>query len=157
MAIDERGHVKPQLRTLNVKIPAGVAQGQLIRLSGQGGPGHGGGSPGDLFLKVMIQPDPNVQVDGRNVTMKVFVSPWEAALGGDIQVHTVAGQLTVTVPAGSISGRKLRLRGKGIPGKQPGDLFLELDIAVPSAVTEAQKQAWQTLADAYPGFEARTH
>ncbi len=157
VAIDERGHVKPQLRTLNVKIPAGVAQGQLIRLSGQGGPGHGGGSPGDLFLKVMIQPDPNVQVDGRNVTMKVFVSPWEAALGGDIQVHTVAGQLTVTDPAGSISGRKLRLRGKGIPGKQPGDLFLELDIAVPSAVTEAQKKAWQTLADAYPGFEARTH
>ncbi|MFA7438403.1 DnaJ C-terminal domain-containing protein [Castellaniella sp.] len=153
--IDAQGQVRPQRRTLNVKIPAGVSQGQLIRLAGQGGPGHGGGASGDLFLKVNIQADATVQVDGSDVTMKVFVAPWEAALGGEIHVKTVAGTLSVTVPAGSVAGRKLRLRGKGIPAKKAGDLYLELDIAVPSAVTPEQKQAWQALARAYPGYEVR--
>src|SRR5699024_11112482 len=107
-------------------------------------------------LKVHIEPGAaSYHVDGRDVTMKVFVAPWEAALGADIQTSTPAGALTVTVPAGSVSGRKLRLRGKGIPGKQAGDLFLELDIAVPSAVTDAQKEAWESLSKAYPGFKAR--
>lgn len=156
LILDDHGQLTPHTRTLSVKIPAGVAQDQLIRLSGQGGPGYGGGTAGDLFLKVHIQADtPSYHVDGRNVTMKVFVAPWEAAMGGEIQVDTPAGSLTVTVPAGSVSGRKLRLRHKGIPGKQPGDLFLELDIAVPSAVTETQQNAWKALAEAYPGFNAR--
>lgn len=155
MAVDAHGQVVPQVRTLNVKIPAGVAQGQLIRLAGQGAPGHGGGQAGDLFLKVNIEADDNHRISGRDITMRLFVTPWEAALGGEIHVQTVMGSLRVTVPAGSISGRKLRLRGKGIPGKTPGDLYLELDIAVPSAVTDQQKQAWQALASAYPGFEAR--
>ncbi|HUH39976.1 MAG TPA: DnaJ C-terminal domain-containing protein [Castellaniella sp.] len=155
VAMDEQGQIRPRLQTLNVRIPVGVAQGQLIRLAGQGGPGYGGGAPGDLFLKVNIQADKAYRIDGRDVTMTVFVSPWEAALGGEVQLHTVAGSLNVTIPAGSISGRKLRLRGKGIPGQKAGDLYLELDIAVPSAVTEEQKRAWAALAKAYPGFEAR--
>ena len=156
VGVDEHGQVIPRMRTLNVNIPAGVAQGQLIRLGGQGGPGQGSGAAGDLFLKVHIEPGAaSYHVDGRDVTMKVFVAPWEAALGADIQTSTPAGTLTVTVPAGSVSGRKLRLRGKGIPGKQAGDLFLELDIAVPSAVTDAQKEAWESLSKAYPGFKAR--
>lgn len=153
---DAHGQFVPSMRTLSVNIPAGVAQGQLIRLSGQGGPGLGGGRAGDLFLKIHIDDAPGQYVDGRDVTLKTFVSPWEAALGGEIQVNTPTGPLSVHVPAGSVSGRRLRLRGKGIPGKQPGDLFLELDIAIPSAVTDSQKKAWQALADTYPGFEART-
>lgn len=154
--VDAQGQVAPRTRTLNVKIPAGVGQGQLIRLAGQGGQGLGGGQAGDLFLKIHIDTDtPGQQVEGRDVTLKVFVAPWEAALGASIQIGTPAGELSVNVPAGSVSGRRLRLRGKGIPGKQPGDLYLELDIAVPGAVTDDQKNAWRALAAAYPGFEPR--
>jgi curved DNA-binding protein len=157
--IDAQGQAVPEMRTLNVKIPVGVAQGQLIRLTGQGSPGFGGGKAGDLFMKVNISQTEGVRVASRDVTMPVFVSPWEAALGGEVDVKTPAGLLTVTVPVGSVAGRKLRLRGKGIPASQTngtaGDLYFELNIAVPSAVTEQQKQAWHALSQAYPGFEPR--
>jgi curved DNA-binding protein len=157
--IDANGQVIPESRTLDVTIPAGVAQGQLIRLSGQGGPGFGGGKSGDLYLHVQIEPTPGTTIDGRDVTMPVFITAWEAALSADITVKTPAGALTVTVPAGSVAGRKLRLKGKGIPaargGGTAGNLYCELKIAVPSAVTEEQKKAWQALAQAYAGFEPR--
>jgi curved DNA-binding protein len=149
------GDVVPRRRTLQVKISAGVADGQLIRLAGQGMPGIGGGPAGDLFLQVEIRAPAGVRVEGRDVTMKVYVAPWEAALGGDIVVRTPGGPITVVVPAGSGPGRKLRVRGKGIPGRHPGDLYLELDVAVPGAVTPEQKAAWQALARAYPGFDPR--
>lgn len=138
-----------------MKVPPGVGQGQSIRLAGQGGPGFGGGAAGDLFLKVHIAADARCRIEGHDLTMKVFVAPWEAALGGDIEVDTPAGRLTVVVPSGSVSGRKLRLKGKGIPGKTPGDLYLELEIAIPGAVTDEQKNAWRNLAAAYPGFSPR--
>lgn len=156
--VDARGEVAPRERTLDVSIPAGVIEGQLIRLAGQGGPGFGGGKSGDLYLRVHIQAPEGWQVEGRHVTMPVFVTPWEAALGAEIVAKTPAGSLAVNVPSGSVGGRRLRLRGKGIPGARtsdPGDLLLELKIAVPGAVTEEQKRAWQALADAYPGFEPR--
>lgn len=155
IGFDAAGQIVPKTRTLQVKIPAGVAQGQLIRLAGQGLPGSGGGAPGDLYLKVHIRGDARLRVSGRDVHMRVAVTPWEAALGADIQVATPAGVLSVNLPAGSALGRKLRLKGKGIPGPMPGDLYLELDIAVPSAVTPAQKAAWEALAKAYPGFDPR--
>lgn len=157
--INANGELLPQNRTLEVTIPAGVSQGQLIRLSGQGGAGFGGGKAGDLYLKVNIEPLEGHQVDGRDITMAVFVAPWEAALGGEVEIKTPAGSLMVNVPAGSIAGRRLRLRGKGIPAGRgagtAGDLYIELKIAVPSAVTEQQRQAWRALAQAYPGFEPR--
>ena len=103
----------------------------------------------------MIRTDARDRVEGRDLYRRVPVAPWEAALGGDITVHTPGGEFAVTVPAGSVAGRKLRLRGKGIPGKTPGDLYLELDIAVPGAVTTEQKAAWEALARAYPGFDPR--
>jgi curved DNA-binding protein len=155
MRIDAHGRAVPEVRTLDVKIPAGVAEGQLMRLAGQGHPGFGGGAAGDLFLKVRIRPDSHHRVSGRDVHMRVAVTPWEAALGGEITVRTPAGRISVTVPAGSVAGRKLRIRGKGIPGARPGDLLMELDIAVPSAVTAEQKAAWEALAKAYPGFDPR--
>ena len=153
--LDGSGHVQPRVRTLSVKVPPGVGQGQRIRLARQGGPGFGGGAAGDLFLKVHIAADARCRIEGHDLTMKVFVAPWEAALGGDIEVETPAGRLTVVVPSGSVSGRKLRLKGKGIPGKTPGDLYLELEIAIPGAVTDEQKNAWRNLAAAYPGFSPR--
>jgi len=157
--VNARGEVVAQTRTLEVSIPAGVAQGQLIRLSGQGGVGFGGGKTGDLYLRVHIEPAEGYQVDGRDITMGVYVAPWEAALGGEIVLKTPSGSLSVSVPAGSVAGRRLRLKGKGIPAgrgsAQAGDLYVELKVAVPSAVTEQQQQAWQALAKAYPGFEPR--
>lgn len=157
--INANGELLPQNRTLEVTIPAGVSQGQLIRLSGQGGAGFGGGKAGDLYLRVHIEPADGYHVDARDVTMSVFVAPWEAAVGGEVEIKTPAGSLMVNVPAGSIAGRRLRLRGKGIPAGRgtgtAGDLYIELKIAVPSAVTEQQRQAWRALAQAYPGFEPR--
>ncbi|MDR0479560.1 MAG: DnaJ domain-containing protein [Burkholderiaceae bacterium] len=144
-------------RTLQVTIPAGVKAGQLIRLAGQGQPGLNGGPAGDLFLEVHFRPDPRYRLDGRDVTQHLRVTPWEAALGASVEIATPDGAaVAVTVPAGSGPGRKLRLKGRGIPNaKTPGDLYLELDITLPGAVTDAQKAAWQALAAAYPGFDPR--
>ena len=156
--VDAQGQVFTKTRTLDVSIPSGVAEGQLIRLAGQGGPGFGGGKAGDLFMRVHIEPPDGWVVSGRDVTMPVFVSPWEAALGAEVVTKTPAGSLAVNVPAGSVAGRRLRLKGKGIPASKSGvagDLLLEIKIAVPGAVTDEQKKAWQALADAYPGFEPR--
>ncbi|MFV0680703.1 DnaJ C-terminal domain-containing protein [Ottowia sp.] len=159
--VDAQGHVAPEQRTLQVKIPQGVKEGQMIRLAGQGTPGFNGGAAGDLFLQVQFRADARYRVEGRDVTQKLRVTPWEAALGGSVQVQTPDGKtVEVTVPAGSGSGRKLRLKGRGIPasassGSAPGDLYLELEIAVPGAVTDAQKTAWTGLRDAYPGFDPR--
>lgn len=155
LEIDAAGQVTSRPRTLHVKIPAGVGHGQLIRLVGQGSPGIRGGAPGDLYLKVHVRTDDKVRVAGRDVHMHVVLTPWEAALGANITVSTPSGPLAVTVPAGSTSGRKLRLRGRGIPGREPGDLYLELDVAVPGAVTAEQRAAWEALAKAYPKFEPR--
>lgn len=158
--LDAQGHIVHDERTLHVKIPAGVKEGQMIRLAGQGSPGLNGGPAGDVLLQVHLRPDPRWRVEGRDVTQKLRVTPWEAALGGEVQVHTPEGKTVhVGVPAGSGSGRKLRLKGRGIPASsasgQAGDLYLELDITVPGAVTEAQKAAWQALAQSYPGFDPR--
>jgi curved DNA-binding protein len=154
---DARGQPVPDQRTLQVTIPAGVKAGQLIRLAGQGQPGLGGGPAGDLFLEVRFRPDPRYRLDGRDVMQRLRVAPWEAAQGASVEVATPSGQaVAVTVPAGSGPGRKLRLKGRGIPHAQtPGDLYLELELALPGAVTAEQKTAWQALAAAYPGFDPR--
>jgi curved DNA-binding protein len=154
---DAHGQPTPDERTLQVTVPSGVKAGQLIRLAGQGQPGFNGGPAGDLFLEVRFRPDPRYRVDGRDVTQRLRVAPWEAALGASVEVTPPSGAtVAVTVPAGSGPGRKLRLKGRGIPhASTPGDLYLELDIALPGAVTDAQKAAWQALATAYPGFDPR--
>ena len=156
--MDESGQMVPEDRTLHVKIPKGVKEGQMIRLAGQGGPGYDGGPAGDVLLEVQFRADSRFRIDGRDVTQRLRVTPWEAALGGGVQVTTPDGTtVEVTVPAGSGNGRKLRLKGRGIPSAStPGDLYLELEIAVPGAVTEAQQAAWAALRDAYPGFNPRS-
>ena len=155
--VDQNGNVVPEQRALQVKIPKGVKEGQLIRLAGQGSPGFGGGPAGDLLLEVHFRADPRWRIEGRDVTQRLRVNPWEAALGAGVQVDTPDGNtVEVTVPAGSGTGRKLRLKGRGIPSSgTPGDLYLEIEPAIPGAVTEEQRNAWQALAAAYPGFDPR--
>ncbi len=154
--LDAQGRIVAQQRTLHVKIPKGVYEGQMIRLAGQGGPGHGGAAAGDLLLQVQLRVDPRWRAEGKDVYQRLRLAPWEAALGGSVRVGTPGGTLVdVNVPAGSGSGRKLRLKGRGIPATQPGDLYLEIEPAIPGAVTDQQRDAWQALARAYPGFDPR--
>lgn len=137
-------------RTLDVKIPAGVTEGQRIRLAGQGGQGIGGGPPGDLYLVVRIAPHPRYRVQGRDVYVDLPLAPWEAALGTTVAVDTPDGEAKVKVPGGTSSGRRLRLRGRGIPrpGGQPGDLYAEAKIMVPAKLSGKERQLFEDLAAA---------
>lgn len=147
MQPDAHGQPQIQTRTLSVTIPAGVREGQFIRLAGQGTPGYGGGERGDLFLEVRFKPHGRYRAEGRDLYMDLPVAPWEAALGASVPVPTPGGTLEVSIPAGSKNGRKLRLRGRGIPGDPPGDLYLVLDLVLPPADTDAARQAYKAMAD----------
>jgi curved DNA-binding protein len=153
--LDEQGRVVHDERHLEVSIPKGVREGQHIRLAGRGGAGFNGGPAGDLLLEVVFRPDPRWHAEGRDVYQRVTLAPWEAALGAAVVVATPGGDAEVQVPAGWKPGRKLRLKGRGIPAREPGDLYLELDIAVPAPQTDAQRAAYAALAQAFPGFDAR--
>lgn len=156
MRVDDQGHIVPDDKTLRIRIPRGVSAGQLIRVAGHGDPGFNGGAAGDLMLEVRFRPDAQWQVQGRDLSGSLRVTPWEAALGGSATLAAPDGtQIEVTIPAGSGTGRKLRLKGRGLPASTPGDLYLVLAVAVPGAVTPAQKAAWEALAQAYPGFNPR--
>ncbi len=144
--VDPQGRVTLQEHTLNVRIPKGVKEGQHIRLTGQGSPGLGGGPAGDLYLEVHFTPDTVYRVEGRDVYATVPVTPWEAALGAAIEVPTPSGKVQVKVPAGSQTGRKLRLKGRGIPGDPPGDLYIVLEVVLPPADTEQARQLYETMA-----------
>lgn len=148
------GSVDYENKTLKIKIPKGITDGKQIRLAGQGSAGMGGGKNGDLFLKVKIRHDANIRIEGADVYQTVNIAPWEAALGGKINVSTPAGTLGVTIPKNSKSGSSLRLKGKGIPAKQAGDLYLTLNIVNPDitdsnreAVTKAYEQLKQAFGD----------
>ncbi|MER7003629.1 J domain-containing protein [Dactylosporangium sp. NPDC000555] len=132
-----------------VAIPQGVTEGQRIRLAGQGSGGLGGGPPGDLYLIVHLAPDPRYTVSGRDVTARLPVTPWEAALGAKVPLRTPAGgEVRLDVPAGSSSGRRLRLRGQGLPNPRgnPGDLYAEIRIMVPPAPTAEERRLFEELA-----------
>jgi curved DNA-binding protein len=133
-------------KTLSVTIPRGVTPGQQLRLGGQGHPGVGTGPAGDLYLEVQLNPDPRYRTEGVHVYENVPVTPWEAALGASISVPTPAGPVEVTVPPGSQGGRKLRLKGRGIPAAQPGDLYLILDVVLPPATSERARELYQAMA-----------
>lgn len=143
---DAQGRVVMQERALDVNIPKGVIPGQQLRLARQGHAGVNGGEPGDLFLEIAFQPEPRYRVEGRDVYENVPVAPWEAALGAQIDVPTPSGQVQVTVPPGSQSGRKLRLKGRGVPGQAPGDLYLILDVVLPPASDERSRELYQAMA-----------
>ena len=136
-------------KTLKIKIPKGITDGKQIRLTGQGAAGSGQGKNGDLFLKVKIRHAANIRIEGADVYQTVNITPWEAALGDKITVSTPAGTLGVTIPKNSKSGSNLRLKGKGIPAKQAGDLYLTLNIVNPEVNTEAATQAYEQLKQAF--------
>jgi curved DNA-binding protein len=155
--VDARGGVTLRERHLEIKIPAGVREGQHMRLRGQGDPGHGNLPPGDLYLEIGLQADPHFRVDGRDVYLDLPVAPWEAATGATIVAPTPDGSVELTVPAGSGPGRKLRLKGKGLPGDPPGDLYVLLVITAPPADSPAAVQAYAALAQAFATFNPRRH
>ncbi|HEV7824099.1 MAG TPA: J domain-containing protein [Mycobacteriales bacterium] len=135
-------------RTLEVNIPAGVTDGQRIRLAGQGGRGSDGAEAGDLYLVVRLADHPRYRVEGRDVHVDLPVAPWEAVLGAKVPLDTPGGTTTVTVPAGTSSGKRLRLRGRGLPNPRgkPGDLYAEVRIVVPDRVTDEERGLWEQLA-----------
>ena len=129
-------------RSLKVSIPKGMGQGQHIRLAGQGGAGMGGGAHGDLYLEIEFRPHRYYSVEGRDVYLDLDIAPWEAALGAAIQVPTPAGVVDLKIPPDSSAGRKLRLKGRGIPATPTGDMYVVLRIALPKADSEASKAAY---------------
>ena len=154
---DASGHVSTQERKLDVSIPKGIKAGQNLRLAGQGGPGMGAGGSGDLYLEIDFHPNPIYRVDGKDVYLDLPLAPWEAALGTAVNIPTPAGStLELTIPAGTATGRKMRLKGKGIPSKEAGDLYVVPSIVLPGAETDLQKEAYQALEKAFD-FKPRTH
>lgn len=142
-------------KTLEVNVPAGIRDGAKLRLSGQGDPSASGGTPGDLFLRIRYEPHPRFKVDGDNIHCDVAVAPWEAVLGAKVPVPTLDGEVELTIPAGTSSGRKFRLRGKGLgAASKRGDLLVRVMIRVPTELTGEQKELWEKLA-ATSTFKAR--
>lgn len=138
---------KPQLQTrsLNVHVPKGIHQGQHIRLAGQGGTGSGTAGSGDLYLQIEFNPHRLYRVDGKNVLLDLPVAPWELILGATVKIPTPSGPVDLKIPASTLSGKKLRLKGRGIPGKPPGDLYVILQISLPSADSEQAKVFYQQM------------
>jgi curved DNA-binding protein len=145
-------------RRIDVNIPAGVTDGQRIRLAGQGGQGSGGATAGDLYLVVRVRPDPRYEVHGRDVTVELRLAPWEAALGTTVALDTPGGEAKVRVPGGTSSGRRLRLRHRGIPNPngEAGDLFARARIMVPRSLTDEERHLFEQLA-ATSTFDPRRH
>ncbi len=143
---DAQGHPQLQQRTLSVRIPPGVREGQFIRLAGQGMPGLGGAPAGDLYLEVRFKPHKRYRTEGRDLYMSLPVAPWEAALGATVRVPTPHGTVDMTIPPNSSNGRSLRLKGRGIPGDPPGNLYLTLEVVLPAANTDKAKQAYKAMA-----------
>ncbi|UJS22983.1 DnaJ C-terminal domain-containing protein [Thiothrix winogradskyi] len=135
-----------QERTLNIKIPKGVKQGQHIRLQGQGSPGIGGGSAGDLYLEIAFNPHPLYRAEELDVYLELPIAPWEAALGGSVKVPTPDGAVDMKIPPNSSTGRKLRLKGRGIPAQTPGDFYVTLKVVMPDTLSDKAKALYSELA-----------
>ncbi len=143
------GRLVNRTKQLKVKIPAGVLEGQKIRLAGQGAPGSGGGPAGDLYLEIHFKPHRFFKVEGKDLYLDLPITPWEAALGAKVQVPTLDGKVELKLPPGSHTDQKLRLKGKGL-GAPPGDLYVVLKIHTPPADTDAKKRLYQEMAKRMP-------
>ena len=152
--VDAKGRLNSTERTLNVRIPRGILAGQQIRLAGQGAPSGGKRPAGDLYIEVSFAPHRLYRVEGRDLYMDLPVAPWEAALGASVRVPTPDGSVDLRIPAGSQGGAKLRLKGRGMPAREPGDLYAVLKIVLPPADTDEAKAAYAAFAEAVP-FDAR--
>lgn len=145
----ENGQVRPLNKSLKVTVPAGIGDGERIRLKGQGAPGQGEAAPGDLYLHIRLVPHPLFDVEGHNLLVTVPIAPWEAALGAKITVPTLNGKINLTVTPGSQSGQKLRVKAKGLVNKrgQTGDLFAVLKVVMPPTDGPDVQSLWKELAD----------
>ncbi len=150
VAVDERGQSQPATQQLNVRIPAGVVDGQQVRVPAQGQPGVGGGPAGDLFLQVRLKPHRWFRAEGRDIWLDLPVTPWEAALGETVRVPTLGGRVDLKIPKGSQTDRQLRLRGRGLPGNPPGDQFVVLKVTAPAPTNAAGEALYRQLAAAVP-------
>jgi curved DNA-binding protein len=144
---DKDGKPQPRVQQLQVKIPAGVVEGQQIRVAAQGEPGIGGEAPGDLFLQLKIAPHRWFRLEGRDIWLELPVTPWEAALGETVRVPTLAGRVDLKIPKGSQTDRQLRLKERGLPGNPPGDQFVVLKIVVPAADSSAREALYKQMAE----------
>ncbi|MBE9550126.1 MAG: DnaJ domain-containing protein [Proteobacteria bacterium] len=144
---DDYGQPVAKLRRLNVKIPKGIRTGQSIRLAGQGGAGTGGGPNGDLLLEVQFKPHHLYTLDGKDISMKLPLAPWEAALGAKITVPTPAGKIGLTIAENSQSGKKMRIKGRGLPGKPAGDFYVVLEVVSPPMSDEKAKLIYEKMRD----------
>jgi len=149
------GTLELRSHAVRVTIPAGVTDGQLIRLAGQGEAAPGGGQAGDLYLEVRIRPHRLYHVEGRDVTLTLPVAPWEAALGATVTVPTLGGAVDMHVPPGAQSGQKLRLRGRGLPGQPPGDEYVQLKIVVPPADSPEARALYEEMRAKLAAFDPR--
>lgn len=146
-SISADGSVSVQPKRLEIKIPPGILHGQKIRLAGQGGTGMKGRVKGDLYLKIEIQPNPRFRLEGRHLHAELALTPWEAALGAQVQVPTLNGSVTLTVPKGTQSGQKLRLKGKGMPNPEgdAGDLYVTAKIKVPKRLSRKERELYEEM------------
>jgi curved DNA-binding protein len=148
--LDSNGTLELKTHTVRVTIPAGVTDGQLIRLAGQGEAGASGGRAGDLYLEVHIRPNRLFQLEGRDVTLALPVAPWEAALGATVTVPTLGGAVEMHVPQGAQSGQKLRLRGRGLPGQPAGDQYVQLKVVLPPANSDEARALYEQMRRTLP-------
>ena len=142
---DASGRISTQEKTLKVTIPPGVLDGQRIRLRGQGNPGIGDSPPGDLYIDIQVRQDDRFHLDGRDVTSILPIAPWDAALGAVVEAPTLAGKVKLTIPPGSNGGKKLRLKGKGFPGKPAGDHYVVLRVDLPTAENDEQRAFYESM------------
>ena len=153
------GRVALEERRLDVHIPRGIRAGQHLRLAGQGAPGSGGAPGGDLYLEIEFKPHPRFRLDGNDVYVDLALAPWEAALGATVDAPTPEGSVQLTIPKGSAAGRKLRLKGRGLPsakaGGAAGDLYAVLTIALPPADAEKALEAYKAMASVFADFDPR--
>ena len=156
--MDTDGRVRQVPRTVRIRVPKGVIEGERLRVPGKGGAGVGGGPPGDLYLDIRLQPHPLFKAVGHDLYLEVPIAPWEAVLGCQLEVPTLEGRLQVVVKPGARGGQKLRLKGKGLPRRKDGagDLYCVLQLATPTVISEAEAKLYQQLAET-SDFHPRSH
>ena len=152
------GHFSHQPKTIKVKIPAGVKQGSKIRLAGQAMPGIGGGAKGDLYLEIELQNHLLFEIDGEDIILNLPLAPWEAALGKKIEIPTLKGKIAMNIPAGTQSGTKLRIKGRGLgSGIKIGNQYVVVQIYSPKAETDDQKEFYTNMEKTFSQFNPRHH
>ncbi len=156
--MSEDGQLRRATKSVKVRIPKGATDGQRLRVPGKGGPGHGGGPGGDLYVNIQLKPHDLFRVSGHDLYLEVPVAPWEAALGAEVQIPTLDGRVSVKIPPGSRAGQKFRVRGKGLPrpGGGEGDLYAVLQVVTPSVLSEREKELYRELQQA-SSFNPRAH